>query len=126
MVGADAVDAGISPIASGWPCQSTTSHVPPASRTKAHTHSAARWTSGACSGSALIDGMRRKPESSSNHSTSRETSGGSGDVAELLRLGERAELLQALVLDLANALACHLERPPHLVERARLFAVQSV
>src|SRR5579884_701369 len=50
----------------------------------------------------------------------------SGDVAELVRLGERAQLLQALVLDLADALPRHLERAADLVERARLLAVQAV
>ena len=34
------LDARISPIASGCPCQSTSSHSPPASRMKSHTHSA--------------------------------------------------------------------------------------
>src|SRR5918998_1447343 len=48
------------------------------------------------------------------------------DVLELLRLGHRLQLSQALVLDLANALARHVEGAPNLVERARLLAVQSV
>src|SRR6478752_6585760 len=50
----------------------------------------------------------------------------SGDIAELVRLRQRAELLQALVLDLPDALARDLERPADLVERARLLAVQAV
>src|SRR5439155_17337885 len=45
---------------------------------------------------------------------------------ELLRVREGAELLQALVLDLADALARDLERAPDLVEGARLLAVQAV
>ena len=48
------------------------------------------------------------------------------DVSELLAVGQRAELLQALVLDLADPLARHLERAADLVERARLLAVQAV
>src|SRR3569833_1989552 len=47
-------------------------------------------------------------------------------VAELLALGERAELLQALVLDLADPLARHLEDAADLVEGLRLLAVQAV
>src|SRR5581483_7888599 len=50
----------------------------------------------------------------------------SGHVAELLALGERAELLQALVLDLPDPLTRHVERAADLVERARLLAVQPV
>src|ERR687884_2275532 len=46
--------------------------------------------------------------------------------AELLRVRERAQLLQALVLDLPDALARDVERPPHLVERARVLAVEAV
>src|SRR5688500_1414201 len=49
-----------------------------------------------------------------------------GDVAELLRLGERLELLERLVLDLADPLAGHVERAAHLVERARVLAAQAV
>ena len=41
-------------------------------------------------------------------------------------LGQRLELLQALVLDLADALARDVERAPHLVERARVLAVEAV
>src|SRR6476661_6699196 len=48
------------------------------------------------------------------------------DVAELLRVRQRAELLQPLVLDLADPLPRHLERAADLVERARLLAVQPV
>src|SRR5438093_8477596 len=51
---------------------------------------------------------------------------GLGYVAELLRLGQRAQLLQALVLDLADALAGDLEGAADLVERARLLTVQAV
>src|SRR5690349_9710043 len=49
-----------------------------------------------------------------------------GDVAELLRLGEALQLLQRLVLDLADALARHVERAPDLVERARVLATEPV
>src|SRR3954454_16373088 len=49
-----------------------------------------------------------------------------GDVAKLDGLRERTELLQALILDLADALARHVERPPDLVERARMLPVEPV
>src|SRR6266540_4383180 len=48
------------------------------------------------------------------------------DVAELDRVGEGAELLQALVLDLPDALACDVERPADLVEGPRVLAVEPV
>src|SRR5919112_417578 len=38
-------------------------------------------------------------------------------VAEALGLRQRLELLQRVVLDLADALACDVERPPDLLER---------
>src|SRR5919197_5835019 len=47
-------------------------------------------------------------------------------VAQLLRLGEALELLERLVLDLADALARDVERPPDLVERARVLAAEAV
>src|ERR671936_340578 len=47
-------------------------------------------------------------------------------AATLAGLGERAELLQALVLDLPDALAGDVERPADLVERARVLAVEPV
>src|SRR3954447_19199736 len=47
-------------------------------------------------------------------------------VAELLRLRERLQLLQRLVLDLADALARHVERAAHLVERAGMLAAEPV
>src|SRR3954464_6286580 len=50
----------------------------------------------------------------------------SSDVAELLSLRERLQLLQRLVLDLADALARHVERPPDLVERARVLPTEAV
>src|SRR5690242_4847593 len=50
----------------------------------------------------------------------------SGDVPELLSLGQALQLLEALVLDLADALARDVERPPDLVERARVLAVEAV
>src|SRR5204862_4090952 len=48
------------------------------------------------------------------------------DVLERLRVGERAQLLEALVLDLADPLARDVEGPPDLVERARVLAVEAV
>src|SRR5207302_5845114 len=50
----------------------------------------------------------------------------SGGGAQGIRLGECAQLLQALVLDLADPLAGDVERPSHLVERARVLAVEPV
>src|SRR5215213_577599 len=50
----------------------------------------------------------------------------SGHVAELLRLREGLQLLERLVLDLADPLARHVERATDLVERARVLPAQSV
>src|SRR5919107_173196 len=50
----------------------------------------------------------------------------SGHVAELLGLRERLELLERLVLDLADALARHVERAADLVQRARVLPAQPV
>ena len=47
-------------------------------------------------------------------------------VAQLLRLGEALQLLERLVLDLADALARDVERAPDLVERARVLAAEAV
>src|SRR5690242_7280933 len=47
-------------------------------------------------------------------------------VAQLLRLRERLQLLERLVLDLADALARDVERAAHLVERARVLAAEAV
>src|SRR5215213_5430641 len=49
-----------------------------------------------------------------------------GDVAELLGLRERLQLLERLVLDLADALARHVERATDLVQRARVLAAEAV
>src|SRR5215208_7331395 len=49
-----------------------------------------------------------------------------GDVAELLGLRERLQLLERLVLDLADALARHVERAADLVQRARVLAAEAV
>src|SRR3954467_9817393 len=49
-----------------------------------------------------------------------------GDIAELLGLREALQLLERLVLDLADALARDVERPPDLVERARVLAAEAV
>src|SRR5215208_3035756 len=47
-------------------------------------------------------------------------------VAELLGLRQRLQLLQRLVLDLADALARHVERAAHLVEGAGVFPAEPV
>src|SRR3954464_10964612 len=47
-------------------------------------------------------------------------------VAKLDRVAECAELLQALVLDLADPLARDVECPADLVQRARMLAVEAV
>src|SRR5918995_3353022 len=49
-----------------------------------------------------------------------------GYVAQLLCLGEALQLLQRLVLDLADPLARHVERAADLVERARVLAAEAV
>src|SRR4051794_26154106 len=48
------------------------------------------------------------------------------DVAELLRLGQRLQLLQRLVLDLADPLARHVERAADLVQRPRMLTAEPV
>src|SRR5438874_5970635 len=50
----------------------------------------------------------------------------SGHVAQLDRVREGPQLLQRLVLDLPDALAGDVERPPDLVERARVLPVEPV
>src|SRR3954451_16038683 len=47
-------------------------------------------------------------------------------VPQLLGLGEALELLERLVLDLADALARDVERPADLVQRARVLAAEAV
>src|SRR6184192_236540 len=47
-------------------------------------------------------------------------------VFQGMRVREGPQLLQRLVLDLADALPGHVERAAHLVERARVLAVQAV
>src|SRR5262245_18299852 len=49
-----------------------------------------------------------------------------GDVSHVRRLGERPQLLEALVLDLADALTRHVECAADLVECPRLLAVEAV
>src|SRR6202022_2054829 len=49
-----------------------------------------------------------------------------GDVAQLLSLGEALQLLERLVLDLANALARDVEGTTHLVQRARMLAAEAI
>src|SRR5450755_1778702 len=49
-----------------------------------------------------------------------------GDVAKLLRFGQRLKLLQRLVLDLADPLARDVERPPDLVQGARMLTAEPV
>src|SRR3954453_12679487 len=48
------------------------------------------------------------------------------DAAELLRLRERLQLLQRLVLDLADPLARHVERAADLVEGPRVLSAEAV
>src|SRR6266508_1433077 len=48
------------------------------------------------------------------------------DLAKLDGVRQRTELLEALVLDLPDAFAGHIERPSDLVEGARMLSVQSV
>src|SRR5204862_987257 len=48
------------------------------------------------------------------------------DVAERVRVRQRPKLLQALILDLPDALARDVERAADLVERARMLAVEAV
>src|SRR5437763_13090043 len=49
-----------------------------------------------------------------------------GGAAEVGRLGQREELLQALVFDLPDPLSGHVERSAHFVQRLRTLAFQSV
>src|SRR5438105_12657149 len=49
-----------------------------------------------------------------------------GDVAEAVDVRKRAQLVQALVLDLPDPLAGHVERAAELVERVRVPALEPV
>src|SRR5215475_6230144 len=96
---------------------------------KSRTHSAAYTTSSTRSGSALMLGMRRSSSSSAIQSCGGSAMAAepiSGDFSELLAVGQRAQLLQALVLDLPDALPRDVERASHLVQRPRLLAVEPV
>src|SRR4051812_32360610 len=48
------------------------------------------------------------------------------NVAQLLRLGQALQLLERLVLDLADPLARDVEGAPHLVQRPRVLAAEAV
>src|SRR6185295_11594799 len=50
----------------------------------------------------------------------------SGDLAQLLGFTQLLQLLQALILDLADALAGDVEGPPDLVKRARVLAAEAI
>src|SRR4051794_5038183 len=109
---------------------------------KSQTHSPAVLTSSRCAGSALTDGIAMNSVSSRCQVSSMAARlpkrtcpatwlldmsvPGLCDVFEADRVREGAELLQALVLDLADALAGDVERPAHLVERAGVLAVEPV
>src|SRR5262245_48648057 len=49
-----------------------------------------------------------------------------GGVAQPLRLGQALELLQRVVLDLADAFAGHAEGPTDLLEGPRLVALEPI
>src|SRR5438270_6255488 len=118
----------MSPITrSRSPC-GTSSASPPARLTKSRTHSAARRTSPRWAGSALTLGIAMNSRSSSSQacSTAGESSYSLRDVAELDRVGDSAQLLEALVLDLPDALTRDVERPADLVEGARMLPVEPV
>src|SRR5213592_882655 len=133
----------MSPMINGCVSVGTTSALPPARRTNSASHSAAAFTSPDRSASALTLGMRISSASSSNQGSataaeSRQMEEGPRSawalftpsvlrhVAKCDRVGERAQLLQALVLDLADPLTRHVERAADLVQRARVLAVEAV
>src|SRR5215210_1190546 len=70
--------------------------------------------------------MSRPSSASSPRLLNRAGNPGLRDVAELLGLRERLQLLQRLVLDLADALARDVERAAHLVQRARVLPAEPV
>src|SRR3954470_18557885 len=71
-----------------------------------------RRSAGAATASTTTTGPVRAPSSCARARSP------SGDVAELLGLREGLQLLERLVLDLADALARDVERAVHLVQRA--------
>src|SRR5262245_6118274 len=121
-----------SPMTSGRVPHGTSSAVPPLDRMRFATHSAAATMSAACPASALTDGMAMNSASwsrstsddggvtSAQSSQASKTERGSGVVAlryvaHALRIRQGAQLLQALVLDLANSLPRDVERTTHFV-----------
>src|SRR5512132_3163005 len=125
-------------MTSGRAPHGTSSALPPLARMWLATHSAAVTMSAAWPASALTEGIAMNSASwsrsvSDGGATARESSqsgaadrGELRDVAHALGVGESAQLLQALVLDLADAPARDVERATALVERARLLAVEAV
>src|SRR5438105_4645511 len=74
------------------------------------------------SGSVLVE--RRRPKRGARGGT-RGSPTSLDAVFQALCFGERLELLQRVVLDLADALARHAERAADFLERARLLALQA-
>src|SRR5436190_3116658 len=131
--------AGISPSTSSRSPNGVTSASPPERLTRSASHPAARTTSSRCAGSALTDGIAMNSRSSSSQACStgrtlrkhpKDQTGRSDlalrDFAQLRRIREGAQLLQALVLDLPDALSRDVERTADLVQRARMLPVEAV